>query len=400
MPWSVRMTMMAFAAVIIPFIYVFWRYSVSLGHFFPSFQKEIRHIFLAAFIFINLLPLTLGYKYLTGNLPELFLFRNNLGFSDYLLNFPFWLGLITIIEVLPYLILVDIIALTGKFLSVPLNQSLKNWLHILRLVLVPSIFIFVLVRSYLDTYTIRTSSYTIPMNIPAQQNKNLTIGLIADLQVDRYTQNRKINQLLEIIEKENTDLLFFAGDLVTRGTDFIDQGVTALCKIEAQIRVACIGDHDIWSDPNRIAADIEKCGWHVLHDEHRLFQYNGLRILISGVTYAYSQRISKPALDQLLRNAPEADIKILLVHQPAKMVLNAAQEFGYNIFLAGHTHGGQVIFKPFGVTLTPTQAENEIFAGYTALHKLNVFVSNGIGLTMMPLRFRASAEFVKINVIY
>ena len=400
MPWSLRMTMMAFAAALIPFLYVFWRYGTSLSYFFPSFQKEIRYTLLVAFIYINLLPLTIGFRYLTGNLQDLFLFQNTLGLSDYLINFPFWLGLITIIEVLPYLILVDIIGLAGNFFSNQSHFPFKNWLHILRILLVPSIFIFVSVRSYLDTYTIRTSHHSISVRSSAQQNKNLTLGLVADLQVDRYTQNPKINNLLEIINKDKTDLLFFAGDLVTRGTEFIDQGTEALCNMNADIRVACIGDHDIWSDLNRISNDMKKCGWRVLQNDHNLVQYNGLRILITGVTYAYSQRISKPALDRLLQTAPDADIKIMLVHQPAKMVLNAARNFGYDIFLAGHTHGGQVIFKPFGMTLTPTQTENEIFAGYTPMENLNVFISNGIGLTMMPLRFRASAEFVKINVTY
>ena len=46
------------------------------------------------------------------------------------------------------------------------------------------------------------------------------------------------------------------------------------------------------------------------------------------------------------------------------------------------------------------KVENKIFAGHTVLDSLNVFVSNGIGITMMPLRYRASAEIVKIHVSY
>ena len=135
-----------------------------------------------------------------------------------------------------------------------------------------------------------------------------------------------------------------------------------------------------------------------MNNTHHIIQHDSAQILITGVTHVYSKRTSIRELENLFNNAPRADLKILLVHQPAEIVLNAAEKYGYHLLLAGHTHGGQVVFKPFGFTITPTQFENNIYSGFGMWKRLNVFVSNGIGISLMPLRFRAAAEILKINV--
>jgi hypothetical protein len=127
-------------------------------------------------------------------------------------------------------------------------------------------------------------------------------------------------------------------------------------------------------------------------------EYNGYKIVITVITHVYSQRIGTHELHSLLANKPAGDIYILLVHQPADEIIKAAAANGYDIFLAGHTHGGQVVFRPFGFRLTPSQFENPHYSGYKKVGNLNVFVTNGIGLTMMPLRYNAPAEVMEITI--
>ena len=50
------------------------------------------------------------------------------------------------------------------------------------------------------------------------------------------------------------------------------------------------------------------------------------KILVTGISYVYSKRISLPALKELLVSAPETDLKILIVHQPSQMVIEIAAE--------------------------------------------------------------------------
>jgi predicted MPP superfamily phosphohydrolase len=99
-----------------------------------------------------------------------------------------------------------------------------------------------------------------------------------------------------------------------------------------------------------------------------------------------------------MESAPEADLKILLVHQPSEMVITEASEYGYHVLLAGHTHGGQIIFRPFGLTITPTQMENNIFTGTFKREEMAVIITNGIGVSLVPLRYRARGEIVKFRL--
>ena len=202
------------------------------------------------------------------------------------------------------------------------------------------------------------------------------------------------------LKKANGEILFFAGDLVTNGKHFIAKGLQELCSAQAPLgRVACMGDHDFWADPTQISNGLINCGWEFLQNKHYLFYYKNHKILITGVTYIYSKQTPVDELRTLFANAPEADLKIVLVHQPAKVVLKMASQYGYQLLLAGHTHGGQFVFHPFGFSLTPSQFENKIYSGYKKYDSLAAVVTNGIGMTLAPLRYGAPAEVTKITLV-
>lgn len=109
--------------------------------------------------------------------------------------------------------------------------------------------------------------------------------------------------------------------------------------IRAENRIAVLGDHDYWSDADRIPTELQQNGWIFLQNEHRIIEHAGAKLLVTGVTHIYSQKINEDKLRKLLQGAPASDYKILLVHQPAEFIVNLAAEFGYQLMLAGHTHG-------------------------------------------------------------
>jgi predicted MPP superfamily phosphohydrolase len=135
-----------------------------------------------------------------------------------------------------------------------------------------------------------------------------------------------------------------------------------------------------------------------MQNAHHLLNIKGSSILITGVTQIYSRKISAEDLDQLLSKAPAADLKILLVHQPSPFIIESAQKNGYNLVLAGHTHGGQIRFKPLGFTFTPSMLETPYFSGIFKVGKLYVTVTNGIGLTFAPVRYQAPAEITNLVI--
>jgi predicted MPP superfamily phosphohydrolase len=399
MPWPLRMTLYSFMLVVPPYVYVGWRLSRAMIVIFPAGERLTHWIVPLLMLALNIWTLIILFYYFTNQIPSLFLFKPSLNIWDYLILYPFWLGLIIIAELVPYYLCLDVVHILINMLARDLKDNLLKLLSTGKIIFLLVLAIYVVFRSYRDTNTIRINKFDVQLNKKLPGLDHLDLLLVADIQVDRYTGEEKLKLLQQRMDACHPDILFFAGDLVTGGRDFIDQGVDFLCASRARLdRIACLGDHDIWSDAITIGQGLKNCGWQFIQNGHYLLEYHGYKIVITVITHVYSQRIGTGELHSLLSTKPLGDIYILLVHQPATWIIQAAVANGYDIFLAGHTHGGQVVFRPFGISITPSQVENPHYSGYEKVGNLNVFVTNGIGLTMMPLRYNAPAEVLEIKI--
>jgi predicted MPP superfamily phosphohydrolase len=394
------MALTIFLFSLILYVYVGWRLADGLGTLMPQYAGGIRRGVALAFLGVSLFPIVVLAYFGAGILDSLFVFRNEVNWGDYLLHYPFWIGLIIILEVAPYFLAADLLHLTLRLFAA---STLKIWvgkLAVVKVVLFFAILINVGYRSYIDTNRINRSTYTLALDNLPESLENLNLALVADIQVDRFVSDEKIEMLHEKLDEIDPDLLFFAGDIVTQGVHFIPKALGALCETDAKIeRIAALGDHDYWSGADAVSSGLRDCDWRFLENEHHVIQHDSATILVTGITHIYSKRISPDALDSILSSAPVADVKILLVHQPGEIVIQAAARNGYHLLLAGHTHGGQLIFKPFGFPFSPSQLENPIYSGHGKAGRLNVIVTNGIGFTLAPVRYRAQGEVVEIRLI-
>lgn len=398
MSWQLNMILRIALALLPVYLYCGWRISSALIQFFGFSPAWTRSIIAAGILFVNLLPLTILYRGRSGELSRLVLFEPSLQIADFWLNFPFWIGLIVAIESVLYLAGLDLLG--GLLRLVPAWRP-QNWLNLksaLVLGLVLFFTLFAVYRVYRDSYDVRLKSFQVALKDLPPEMQDLRLTFISDVQVDRYSGEMKLKRYREQVAAADGDLILFGGDLVTSGENFIEPALELLGRHRAPLgKVACLGDHDFWANPGRIAGGLRASGWDFLDNAHRVVDYRGKRILVTGVTYIYSRRISERDLRELLGRAPAGDLKILLVHQPAGMVVRLAEEYGYHLLLAGHTHGGQLVFRPFGLTLTPTRLENQFYSGRYPFGRMTVLVTNGVGLTLAPFRYRAPAEVVAVG---
>ena len=400
MPWTLKMILYTFGLALIPYIYTSWRLINAFTLIYPKYRRSFRIGIPLIFTLFNLMPVIAVIFYLFGEYRSLFFYSDQFSTFDIFLLYPYWISLIIIVESFPYLLATDILLLISRWFSLTIKANLVRALALVKIVVFVFIVIFVPIRIYIDTNAVDISTYEVPIKRLPPEIEQLSLVLTADVQVDRFTPQGKIARFIKQVESLSPDIIFFAGDLVTDGTSFIDEGVRSLCRIGGTVdRIACVGDHDIWSDANRIAQGLQQCGWKFLDDRHHIIEQGDKRILVTGVSFVYSKRISPPRLEALLASAPEADLKILLVHQPKKMIINTASKYGYDLVLAGHTHGGQIIFRPFGFTLTPTQMENDIYSGMYRQNGVTVIITNGIGMSLVPIRYRAKGEIVHIKLV-
>ncbi len=231
------------------------------------------------------------------------------------------------------------------------------------------------------------------------------IGFISDIQADHYTNKARLSKFINTVNSLNPDLVLIAGDLITTGPDYIQLSGEEVGKLKAKYGVySCVGDHDNWAYRNDYAKSVAEVEAS-LYANKVLMIDNGIKSIkvdnteigVSFITNTYVQTISPQILDSLASNN-DGDFKILLAHQPQPFIIDAAKKNNYNLYLAGHTHGGQITFVfPF-VQLTPTMFETKYTKGDFWFGNMLLVVTRGLGMSLAPIRYNSTPEVTLITL--
>lgn len=124
------------------------------------------------------------------------------------------------------------------------------------------------------------------------------------------------------------------------------------------------------------AAFIER-GWRDATHNRVEFKASGVRLALAGVDDPHHD------LDDYTKIAgppnPDADLSIGLLHAPYRRVLDAYAADGYQLALAGHTHGGQICLPGERAIVTNADIDRERASGLHRYRDMWMEVSNGLG---------------------
>ncbi len=320
--------------------------------------------------------------------------------------YPFWLAVIVLVQSILFFLIIDVI----KIILYPVYRKYKDRLSILNSKLIFALVIFfsiyVPARSIHDhnAVSIRIVEYS-KNNLPEELN-NFRIAFISDIQADRFTGEQRLQRFVSKVNKTNPDLVLIAGDIITSSPDYIDLSALALGKIKSNYGVySCVGDHDNWAyrqdnqrSINEITEALNKQNILMLDNERLALNIEDAKVGITFITNTYVERISQNLLDSLADKPGQYDLKIFLTHQPREYLIDAAQNHNYDLFLAGHTHGGQItFFFPF-YNLSPTLFETTYVRGNFWFGDMLMIVNRGLGMSLVPLRYNSTPEVTLIVI--
>lgn len=150
-----------------------------------------------------------------------------------------------------------------------------------------------------------------------------------------------------------------------------------------------------WQDMR--AAFLER-GWRDATHQRLEFQVGPVRLAAAGVDDPHHD------LDDydLIAGAPnpDADLSLALLHAPYPRVLDRFDEDGYQLALAGHTHGGQLCLPGGRAVITNSDIEAARASGLHRHGSMALHVSNGLGTSKyVPVRLWCppSATLLKIT---
>lgn len=311
----------------------------------------------------------------------------------------FWFGLGFSAQLFGWILLADflkIIAAASKRVSTNVLNRLQQ---IAYLVIFIGVFGYTGYTMYSNSAYIKTEQIEVSVeNLPSSL-QDLRIIHISDVQADRFTGRRKMNRLVEKINSRNPDLVLFTGDLVSWGTDYIEEGAGAMGRIQAEHGVyAVLGDHDFWAGKDSVRKALKKNGITFLDNENQYIMVNDAEIALTGITQIYDQRISNTLLKTLLNEGAKSDLSILFSHQINRKIADITRSHEYNLALGGHTHGGQFAPALLGFPISAPMLETDFVSGVYWVGDLFININNGVGYTLAPVRLHAPAEISIIEL--
>jgi predicted MPP superfamily phosphohydrolase len=97
-----------------------------------------------------------------------------------------------------------------------------------------------------------------------------------------------------------------------------------------------------------------------------------------------------------VQEVPDDAFRVLLVHTPE--LITDAHAHGIDLYLCGHTHGGQIRFPLLGPLLTMTNCPREYVHGVWAYHSVQGYTNRGAGSSGVPVRFNCPPEIGLITL--
>jgi predicted MPP superfamily phosphohydrolase len=236
---------------------------------------------------------------------------------------------------------------------------------------------------FIEPYWIQVDHSTVVAPVAAP----LKIAHLSDLHTRGV--GRRERKLLAILDEEKPDLIVITGDSLASWGGSYGRCRELYQKLHAPLGVWFVRGN--WENmrPVRHEHDYyEKAGVHLL--------LNGNQRVRSDVWLAGLDDPSSgtPKLDAALDGIPTGAYTILLFHAPAFFDRAAGR---VNLCLTGHTHGGQVRL-PFLPPLWLPSECGRFLEGWYEEKGSRMFVSRGVGMSVLPVRFRCRPEISFITL--
>jgi len=222
------------------------------------------------------------------------------------------------------------------------------------------------------------------------KDTDLTIVQISDLHCDEKIRNEK--KLPEIINALNPEVIVFTGDALNT-SQALPVFKKMMSDMKAKIgKYAVRGNFDIWYW--KTLDLFEGTGFIELDGQSRMLSKNGEVFTISGLSVDNSFNDLS-----FLNTMPPDDYNILLFHYPGiNEELPGSQ---IDLFLSGHTHGGQIALPIYGALVTLSKYGKKYESGRYNLANKVVYVNRGIGMEagIAPrVRFFARPEITVFHI--
>lgn len=218
--------------------------------------------------------------------------------------------------------------------------------------------------------------------------KALRVAHVSDLHVDR--ESRALDRITEVLAAEQVDLIVFTGDSLNSAAALPIFRSTFGGWPARLGRFAVRGNHDVyrWGQLDLFGGGVAT---ELMTDVPLLL--DGGRLAICGAPFR-----ALDGVENCLQKSPPGAFALFAYHSPDLIEVMPAP---VDLFLAGHTHGGQVALPFYGALVTMSVLDKRYEAGRYQVGPTTLYVNRGVGFepNFPRVRFFARPELTLIDVV-
>lgn len=310
--------------------------------------------------------------------------------------------------------------IAGMNISLDSSQIMKIWLKRLAAVTLTAAVLFVISLAYayfIEPHRLVVNQKQIIIKGWNPTFDGLRVAAISDIHAGSNGVNEaKLRQIVETTNALDPDVIVLLGDYVSQERSDapirqrslkMDPAVIAtnLKGFRAKYGVFVIfGNHDEWYGAKEVASSFSGVGYKVLNGELAIISKDGQQLRILGLKdhtmiqtwEAYSEN----ARNILASTEGTGDV-LVLQHSPDVLETitgDLAISNDLKLMLAGHTHGGQIWLPVFGSPVVPSSYGQKYAFGHVKDRGLDMFVTTGIGTSILPFRFLVPPEIAVVTI--
>jgi len=223
----------------------------------------------------------------------------------------------------------------------------------------------------------------------------LRIAFASDLHLGPTTPKSVLDRAFALLSEAAPDVLILGGDYV-----FLDATAgrarelrSRVRAVPAPIKLAVMGNHDLWTHHGLIEDALAEAGARVLINDAVRLPSPHDDIAILGLDDPWT---GQPDGARAVAACGDATVRLGVCHSPDGVPFVRGR--GVSLLLTGHTHGGQIALPGPRPIIVPGPLGKRWPFGLHREDDLILFVSRGVGTTELPIRTFATPDIAVFTV--
>jgi predicted MPP superfamily phosphohydrolase len=285
--------------------------------------------------------------------------------------------------------------LAGRFWGRTFDPSRRRLLNATGGALLAAPFAVVGYGAFVERLDFQVREVEIPVpNLPDGLD-GLRLLQLSDIHLSAFLSEKDLARVIDSANELRPHLALVTGDLITAAGDPLQACLRQIARLRADAGIlGCMGNHEDYARSEDITErEGARLGIPFLRGRAQPLRFGGAVLNVAGVDYQRSGRNYLRGAERLVQ--PGA-CNVLLSHNPD--VFPVAVEKGYDLTLAGHTHGGQVTVEILHQPINAARFFTPFVYGLYRRGAAAEYVTRGIGTIGIPARIGAPPEIALLRL--